>query len=380
MTAFTRSGLTWCSARRLVDVVVEHRPSRRGPLEAARVDERALAGVGEAEAGRVGHVRGLDDAVGVAARVDLGRHALALRRGSPASASGEAAARRYGHARPLQRPPRSSSRALLPQRVDVARLRRPPPCAKSGRPPPRRPSCFMTSGALTRGRRARATPPRSRSPRPRRSTAETRTKRPVLVPVAEVVHDRGVRLAVEALEARRPDDRPRHLGLVVGPARRRAPPVASFIFRAWISRSRAFSCSRSFAYSSTSSRRSTRAACSSSSRMPWSCLGALRRPPRRSRASTRRVPAEMPCSAVTRKRPISPVWRDVGAAAELLREARHLDDAHPLAVLVAEEGERPVGERLLAAHHLRLDPLRPRRISPFTRFSTWRSSRGLTRA
>ena len=53
---------------------------------------------------------------------------------------------------------------------------------------------------------------------------------------------------------------------------------------------------------------------------------------------------------MTRKSPISPVCVDVGAAAELLGEAGHLDHAHLLAVLVAEERERAVGERLLAAH------------------------------
>ena len=51
---------------------------------------------------------------------------------------------------------------------------------------------------------------------------------------------------------------------------------------------------------------------------------------------------------------MSPGLADVGAAAELLGEAGDLDHAHPLAVLVAEEGERPVGQRLLAAHHPRL--------------------------
>ena len=51
---------------------------------------------------------------------------------------------------------------------------------------------------------------------------------------------------------------------------------------------------------------------------------------------------------------MSPGLADVGAAAELPGEARDLDHAHPLAVLVAEEGEGAVGQRLLAAHDLRL--------------------------
>ena len=64
----------------------------------------------------------------------------------------------------------------------------------------------------------------------------------------------------------------------------------------------------------------------------------------------------MPCSAREQEQADLAGARHVRAAAELLREAGHLDDAHPLAVLVAEEGEGTVGERLLAAHDLGLEP------------------------
>ena len=131
------------------------------------------------------------------------------------------------------------------------------------------------------------------------------------------------------------------------------PPVASFIFSAWISRSCAFSCVAQLRVLVD------QAAPVRLGRLLQLLEDPLVLPARAASAaspvsaSTRRVPAETPCSAVNRKSPISPVWCDVGAAAELLGEARAPRPRAPLAVLVAEEGQRAVGEGLLAAHDLR---------------------------
>ena len=181
------------------------------------MDERALAGIGEAEAGRVGTFVASTTPLAFAARVDLGRASAA------ASRSAADRPRRPGAA-PTRGTPSSSSAAssaALRRSASTSPAATPPPCAKSGRPPPRRPSRFITSGAFTRSVSESETAAMTWTPSSA-TAAETRTKRPVLVPVAEVVDDGGVRLAVEALEAGSPDDDPADLHLVParGPAAR----------------------------------------------------------------------------------------------------------------------------------------------------------------
>src|SRR5207244_9851732 len=146
------------------------------------MDERALAGIGELVAALRGDVGGLDDAVLVLARIDL-----RVRVGHGGEGHGQRHRARGGEARaaaiaaPAARP-RALARAAVfpaapvalpslvrlihgrPYAVSIWRMtstafrRRsstspaatPPPWAKSGRPPPRRPRRLRISGALTR--------------------------------------------------------------------------------------------------------------------------------------------------------------------------------------------------------------------------------------
>ena len=94
-------------------------------------------------------------------------------------------------------------------------------------------------------------------------------------------------------------------------------------------------------------------------------------------ASTRRVPAEMPCSAVTRKRPISPVWwtwvppqnsLEKPGTSTIRTSSPYLSPKKARAPS-ASAFSRPITRVLRAV---------PFRISEFTRFSRWRSSRGFT--
>ena len=64
----------------------------------------------------------------------------------------------------------------------------------------------------------------------------------------------------------------------------------------------------------------------------------------------RRTPAATPLSARIAKNPMSPVARDVRAAAQLHAEARHADDADLVAVFLAEQRHRAGRDGLLGRH------------------------------
>ena len=68
----------------------------------------------------------------------------------------------------------------------------------------------------------------------------------------------------------------------------------------------------------------------------------------------RRVPAATPLSETIAKRPMSPGRAHVRAAAQLHAEAGHRDDAHLVAVFLAEERHRAGGDRLLRRLHVGL--------------------------
>ena len=102
----------------------------------------------------------------------------------------------------------------------------------------------------------------------------------------------------------------------------------------------------------------------------------------------RRTPAAVDCSATILKMPISPVRLHVRAAAELLavEAARrggvgnrdHADVG--LGILVAEEGQRAGGERVVDIHDVRARFRDLCRISSFTCCSISASSAGSTAA
>ena len=68
----------------------------------------------------------------------------------------------------------------------------------------------------------------------------------------------------------------------------------------------------------------------------------------------RRTPAATPLSATMAKSPMSPVARDVRAAAQLHAEARDRHDADAVAVLLAEQRHRAGGDRVLRVLHVGL--------------------------
>ena len=69
-------------------------------------------------------------------------------------------------------------------------------------------------------------------------------------------------------------------------------------------------------------------------------------------ASIRRTPAEMLLSETILKTPISPVRRDVRAAAEFLAEVGDGHDADLVAILLAEQRHGAGGDRLIDRHHV----------------------------
>ena len=228
------------------------------------------------------------------------------------------------------RPSRSGGRAaqqlpghvhrLAPHLVDARRRRRRHPVRSRAARRRAGPDRFISSGAVSRALSESDTALITCTPSSP-TEAETHHERPVLVLVAELVHHARVRLLVEPLVARRPDRaRRRSPAGPPGPPSP-PPPCASFSFSAWISRSFAFSASRSFAYSSTSSRRSVLADCSSSSRMPWSCLGARERRLAGERLDAARARGDALLAGQQEQADLAGVV-DVRAAAELLREAR----------------------------------------------------------
>ena len=130
---------------RFLHVVVVHRPVGTAALEAAGVDERSLAGVGQVEPGRVRHVRGLDDPVGVAPRVHLRMHRAGARQAS------HERQHELGRSRPDESPPRPSHGAPPPPPHGGAR----PPCGASrSRPRPRRRPPGRNRGGRRRAGRA----------------------------------------------------------------------------------------------------------------------------------------------------------------------------------------------------------------------------------
>ena len=182
----------------------------------------------------------------------------------------------------------------------------PPPWAKSGRPPPRRPSCFISSGALSVPSSDGETAAMTLTPSSA-IEAETSAKRRSLfrlrnssTTAAWALRSRPSKRGVQTSVARH---------LARGPRRRERPaPPWRASSAAPGSRARGPSAARAGART----RRPARAGPPSPpARAPRGSPGRPGRAPiaaSPARASTRRVPAEMPCSAVTRKRPISPVW------------------------------------------------------------------------
>ena len=287
------------------------------------------------------------------------------------AASRGAAARR-------DRPGRAGSRARpSPARSSRSRSKassifagsRPPAWAKSGRPPPFPPTTAAVSrirsparkrvlqigrhaereGHLSSARAASSTMPAAE-----RARAARRPSRAAPSPPAPSTFAASTLHAGDLLD------------LVGEVARRRAALLGAQRARARARGARRSSSSFSTRTSSSPTGERSSSAVRSSAR---SCSRQRRSASAPVSASMRRTPAATPDSETTFSRPMSPVARAWVPPQSSFEKSPKRDDAHEVAVLLAEHRDGAGRDRLAVGHLLDHAPARSRAIQPFTRSS-----------